>query len=249
MSRRIAGRGAQSDPSLSKLHFTGVHVLEPELIARLPAEGESDINRTAYVRAIHDGARVHGFLAAGVLGRPGCATVAVAGAPGRPGEAHSLAAVPAGSGSPLQARRAAPGRISTARSSGASTCGRRMHEGSRERAPRNRRRDPLPAGTAARECASPGRSRCARNSDRGAPRSPQYPCCKKPCTRAPSWIGAHISGPVDVAFALRGQPRDQLRFEHVHPGKVQLRQRRIGLRSAPRDTADIHLAASTSTAP
>ena len=66
--RRIAGRGAQSDPSLSKLHFTGVHVLEPELIARLPAEGESDINRTAYVRAIHDGARVHAFLQQGYWG-------------------------------------------------------------------------------------------------------------------------------------------------------------------------------------
>ena len=66
--RRIAGRGAQPDPSLSKLHFTGVHVLEPELIARLPSEGESDINRTAYVRAIHDGARVHGFLQQGYWG-------------------------------------------------------------------------------------------------------------------------------------------------------------------------------------
>jgi mannose-1-phosphate guanylyltransferase len=66
--RRIAGRGAQPDPSLSKLHFTGVHVLEPELIARLPADGESDINRTAYVRAIHDGARVHGFLQQGYWG-------------------------------------------------------------------------------------------------------------------------------------------------------------------------------------
>jgi mannose-1-phosphate guanylyltransferase len=66
--RRIAGRGAQPEPSLSKLHFTGVHVLEPELIARLPSEGESDINRTAYVRAIHDGARVHGFLQQGYWG-------------------------------------------------------------------------------------------------------------------------------------------------------------------------------------
>jgi len=66
--RRVAGRGTQPDPSLSKLHFTGVHVLEPELIARLPAEGESDINRTAYVRAIHDGARVHGFLQQGYWG-------------------------------------------------------------------------------------------------------------------------------------------------------------------------------------
>ena len=27
--RRIAGRGAAPDPSLRKMHFTGVHVLEP----------------------------------------------------------------------------------------------------------------------------------------------------------------------------------------------------------------------------
>jgi mannose-1-phosphate guanylyltransferase len=66
--RRIAGRGAAADPSLTRTHFTGVHVLEPELIARLPAEGESDINRTAYVRAIHDGAKVHGFLQDGYWG-------------------------------------------------------------------------------------------------------------------------------------------------------------------------------------
>src|SRR5262249_5544169 len=32
--RRIAGRGAPQDPSLTRTHFTGVHVLEPELIAR-----------------------------------------------------------------------------------------------------------------------------------------------------------------------------------------------------------------------
>ncbi len=65
--RRIAGRGAPSAPTLSKMHFTGVHVLEPELVARLP-EGESDINRIAYVRAIHDGAVVHGFLQSGYWG-------------------------------------------------------------------------------------------------------------------------------------------------------------------------------------
>ena len=66
--RRIAGRGAGQDPSLTRTHFTGVHVLEPELIARLPAEGESDINRMAYVRAIHDGAKVNGFLQHGYWG-------------------------------------------------------------------------------------------------------------------------------------------------------------------------------------
>jgi len=34
----------------------------------LPAEGESDINRTAYVRAIHDGAKIHGFMQNGYWG-------------------------------------------------------------------------------------------------------------------------------------------------------------------------------------
>ena len=66
--RRIAGRGAPPDGSLRKMHFTGVHVIEPDLIARLPAEGESDINRTAYVRLIHDGGKVHGFAQKGYWG-------------------------------------------------------------------------------------------------------------------------------------------------------------------------------------
>ena len=66
--RRVAGRGAASDPALMKTHFTGVHIMEPEVLARLPAEGEADINRTAYVRLIHEGARVHGFMQAGYWG-------------------------------------------------------------------------------------------------------------------------------------------------------------------------------------
>jgi mannose-1-phosphate guanylyltransferase len=66
--RRIAGRGASPEPGLQRTHFTGVHVMEPEVIARLPAEGEADINRTAYVRLIHDGAAVHGFMQAGYWG-------------------------------------------------------------------------------------------------------------------------------------------------------------------------------------
>lgn len=65
--RRIAGRGAPPDPELRKLHFTGVHVLEPLLLSRLP-EGESDINRTAYVRLLHEGLKVHGFLQDGYWG-------------------------------------------------------------------------------------------------------------------------------------------------------------------------------------
>ena len=66
--RRIAGRGAPLEPGLTKMHFTGVHVVEPELLARLPPEGESDINRTAYVRLIHDGAKVLGFVQSGYWG-------------------------------------------------------------------------------------------------------------------------------------------------------------------------------------
>ena len=60
--RRIAGRGTAPDPSLRKMHFTGVHVVEPELLARLPAEGERDINPTANVRLIHENAKVHCYL-------------------------------------------------------------------------------------------------------------------------------------------------------------------------------------------
>jgi mannose-1-phosphate guanylyltransferase len=70
--RRIAGRGASppapGEPPLQKRHFTGVHVLETAILSRLPADGESDINRTAYVRLIHEGAPVHGFLQRGYWG-------------------------------------------------------------------------------------------------------------------------------------------------------------------------------------
>jgi mannose-1-phosphate guanylyltransferase len=66
--RRIAGRGTPQDPSLTKTHFTGVHVIGPELWPRLLPEGESDINRTAYVRLIHDGKKVLGFMQSGYWG-------------------------------------------------------------------------------------------------------------------------------------------------------------------------------------
>lgn len=70
--RRIAGRGAGAgaagEPPYQKRHFTGVHVLESEVLSRLPAEGESDINRTAYVRLIHEGAKVHGWVQDGYWG-------------------------------------------------------------------------------------------------------------------------------------------------------------------------------------
>jgi mannose-1-phosphate guanylyltransferase len=71
--RRIAGRGAAPEPGLTRMHFTGVHVVERELLDRLPPEGESDINRTAYVRLIHDGKKVYGYLQSGYWGDLGAA--------------------------------------------------------------------------------------------------------------------------------------------------------------------------------
>ncbi|MBS2021249.1 MAG: NDP-sugar synthase [Deltaproteobacteria bacterium] len=71
--RRIVGRGVAGDLPLTRCHFTGVHVLEPEVLSRLPAEGQSDINRTAYVRLIQEGAKVLGYLQDGAwadLGAP-----------------------------------------------------------------------------------------------------------------------------------------------------------------------------------
>ncbi len=72
--RRIAGRGAApaSGEKWIKRHFTGVHIMEPEVLSRLP-EGESDVNRIAYVRLIHEGARVLGYVQQGAwadLGAP-----------------------------------------------------------------------------------------------------------------------------------------------------------------------------------
>jgi len=108
--RRIAGRGAPADPSLSRTHFTGVHVLEPALVARLPPEGESDINRIAYVRAIHDGAVVHGFLQEGYWGDLG-APLLPAGEPGRARAEGPAGAIPSGCRPVPGLRRGSAGRV------------------------------------------------------------------------------------------------------------------------------------------
>ncbi len=42
--------------------FTGVHILSPRLIARLPNSGESDSVRQAYIPALLDGERIEGVL-------------------------------------------------------------------------------------------------------------------------------------------------------------------------------------------
>ncbi len=59
---RIIGDGR---PGAHVCMFTGVHVLSPRLIARLPATGESDSIRQAYLPALHAGERIDGVRHAG----------------------------------------------------------------------------------------------------------------------------------------------------------------------------------------
>lgn len=55
---RIVGQGA---PSAHACMFTGVHVISPRLLARLPATGESDSIRQGYIPALLDGDRIEGI--------------------------------------------------------------------------------------------------------------------------------------------------------------------------------------------
>lgn len=54
---RIVGQG---EPGAHACMFTGIHVLSPRLLARLPATGESDSIRQAYIPALLDGERIEG---------------------------------------------------------------------------------------------------------------------------------------------------------------------------------------------
>jgi mannose-1-phosphate guanylyltransferase len=54
----IIGSGS---PGAHSCMFTGVHVLSPRLIARLPATGESDSIRQAYIPALLEGERINGI--------------------------------------------------------------------------------------------------------------------------------------------------------------------------------------------
>lgn len=56
---RIIGEGT---PGARVCMFTGVHVLSPRLIARLPATGESDSIRQAYLPALRAGERIEGVV-------------------------------------------------------------------------------------------------------------------------------------------------------------------------------------------
>jgi NDP-sugar pyrophosphorylase family protein len=55
---RVTGIIGQGRPGAHACMFTGVHVLSPRLIARLPPAGESDSIRQAYIPALLDGERI-----------------------------------------------------------------------------------------------------------------------------------------------------------------------------------------------
>jgi NDP-sugar pyrophosphorylase family protein len=58
---RVTGIIGSGRPGAHSCMFTGVHVLSPRLIARLPATGESDSIRQAYIPALLDGERINGI--------------------------------------------------------------------------------------------------------------------------------------------------------------------------------------------
>jgi len=72
--RRIAGAFGPGGPALVPWHFSGVHVLAPELLDRLPGEPfAADVNRHVYPPLLASG-RVRGHVVAGYwndLGTPG----------------------------------------------------------------------------------------------------------------------------------------------------------------------------------
>lgn len=56
---RIAGRPESTEPAARTLHFTGIHILEPEFVQSI-GPGFSDINSEHYPRLIGDGGAVYG---------------------------------------------------------------------------------------------------------------------------------------------------------------------------------------------
>lgn len=60
--RRIAGQGAGGD-KLTPWHFSGVHVMSPQVFDFMAKEGPEDINREVYLRMIAKGLRIHGAVA------------------------------------------------------------------------------------------------------------------------------------------------------------------------------------------
>lgn len=71
--RRIAGRGPSTSAPLTSWHFSGVHVMSPEVFDFMSPSGPEDINRDVYLRMIAQGRIVRGAVAQGYwsdLGTP-----------------------------------------------------------------------------------------------------------------------------------------------------------------------------------
>jgi NDP-sugar pyrophosphorylase family protein len=62
---RVTGIIGQGRSGAHACMFTGVHVLSPRLVARLPPTGESDSIRQAYIPALLDGERIEAIRYAG----------------------------------------------------------------------------------------------------------------------------------------------------------------------------------------
>jgi NDP-sugar pyrophosphorylase family protein len=59
---RVTSIIGQGTPGAHSCMFTGVHIFSPRLLARLPASGESDSIRQAYLPALAAGDRIEGVL-------------------------------------------------------------------------------------------------------------------------------------------------------------------------------------------
>jgi NDP-sugar pyrophosphorylase family protein len=59
---RIIGKGPSATPATRTCMFTGIHVMSPRLVERLPRNGPSDSIRQAYVPALLDGDRIEGVV-------------------------------------------------------------------------------------------------------------------------------------------------------------------------------------------
>ncbi|HEU4401513.1 MAG TPA: nucleotidyltransferase family protein, partial [Candidatus Polarisedimenticolia bacterium] len=71
---RIAGKPqGDPDPRAGRYNFTGIHVLEPEILDVIPPKGKSEINSEIYPALISSGKVIKGFIHAGLwreLGTP-----------------------------------------------------------------------------------------------------------------------------------------------------------------------------------
>lgn len=60
--RRIAGHGDAGERRLTSWHFSGAHIMSPEVFEFMSPSGAEDINREVYIRMIAGGRRVMGHV-------------------------------------------------------------------------------------------------------------------------------------------------------------------------------------------